>query len=166
MGFTLNDNLGKMYKNSDKKPEIAEKQGNTVAEETKKEIDNFKNQLLNAINTNERKLVYVPKIKDRYVSISTILVYNRVYPLNLRFEIFVIAVEGKNMFNCKTGTYALKYLNNYYILKENKPVFHNLTIDIQNVTEDEIEKEIDKYRANKKYKLIEDIAGRQYFVYR
>ena len=71
------------------------------------------------------------------------------------------------MIDYKTATYAVKYLNNYYILKENTfPMFHSLTVDIKKVTKEEIETEIEKYKANSKYRLIEDKPGREYFAYK
>ena len=165
MGFTLEDNLDKMYKNSAEKPKAEEDPGIKMWEERKNEVDNLEKELITAINNGKIKFTYDPKIKGNHVFISTIIVYSRIYPPP--FDIFLIAVEGKNMIDYKTATYAVKYLNNYYILKENTfPMFHSLTVDIKKVTKEEIETEIEKYKANSKYRLIEDKPGREYFAYK
>ncbi len=164
MGFTLEDNLDKMYKNGAEKPKAEEDPGIKMWEERRNELDNFKKELINAINSNKTKFNYDPKIKGNHVSILSIIIF-RAYPTN--FDIFLIAVEGKNMFDYKTATYAVKYLNNYYILKENTfPMFHSLTVDIKKATKEEIETEIEKYKTNSKYTLIGDKAGRDYFAYK
>lgn len=165
MKFTLKDNLDKMYKNSAEKPKAEEDPDIKKWEEKKNEIDNLEKELITAINNGKIKFTYDPKIKGNHVFISTIVIYSRIYPP--QFDIFLIAVEGKDMFDNKTATYALKYLNKYYILKEiTHTMLHSLIVDIKKATKDDIEKEIDRYKTNPKYKLIGDLAERQYFAYK